>query len=189
MELLFERFREKDSLYKIADSDKDLFYVKRYSRKMDRGFTLVDAGKDTELFSIYKKFNLFKTIYEISKGENVVFSGKFSPLRMYETQLGIDNVLYTIYRHKGLNWSVFKDGKQVAAITKRAVEINNEPVIKLISGNRENQAHIAVVLLFILLSAYSEVDSPSFGSNKSYDLGYFGKEIKAFDEHWCLEQV
>lgn len=187
MELLFERFREKDSQYKIADSDTDLYYVKRYSRKMDWGFTLTDATKGKELFSIYKKFNVFKTIYEISKGEYVVFSGKFSPLKMYETQLEIDKVLYTIYRHKGLNWSVFIEGTQVAAITKRSLEINNEPLFKIVAGKRENQTHIAVVLLFIVLIAYSEIDSPSFGSNKSHDLGYFGKEILPFSEYWLPE--
>ena len=187
MELLFERFREKDSQYKIADSGKDLFYIQRYSRKMDWGFTLVNAADEKELFSIYKKFNVFKTIYEISKGEDIVFSEKFSPLKMYETQLEMDKAVYTIYRHKGLNWSVFKEGNQLASITKRSLEINNESVIAIKTANSGNQSHIAVMLLFIVMIAYSEIDSPSFGSKKSHDLGYFGKEIMAFNENWQPE--
>lgn len=187
MELHFRRFRENDSLYKIADSCNDVFYVKRYSRKMDLGYTLTNASDGKELFSVYKKFNVFKTIYEISRGDDVIFSAKFNPLKMYETQLEIDKAVYTIYRHKGLNWSVFTEGKQVAAITKQAVEINNEPVIGFKTANSGNQSHIALVLLFIVLTFYSEIDSPSFGSKKSLDLGYFGKEIMAFNENWQPE--
>lgn len=184
MELSFLRFRENDALYKIAADGKDLFYIKRYSHRMDWGFTLVDASGWEELFSIYKKFNVFKTIFEIKKEENVVFSEKFNLINLYETLITIDNISYGIFRHKGLNWSVFRDRNQVAAITKQSVEINNEPVFRIISGYNENQTHIAVALLFIVLIAYSEIDSPSFGSKKSHDMGYFGSEAMAFDENW-----
>lgn len=184
MELSFLRFRENDALYKIAAGGKDLFYIKRYSHKLDWGFTLSDASGGEELFSIYKKFNVFKTIFEIKKGENVVFSEKFSLINLYETRIAVDNISYDIFRHKGLNWSVFKDGKQVAAITKQSVEINNESYINIKSCKNENQSHIAVALLFIVLIAYSEIDSPSFGSKKSHDLGYFGRETMVFNENW-----
>lgn len=87
---------------------------------------------------------------------------------------------YSLYEHKGLRCSIFREDRQVAAFTKNR--------IVLAQGNRyeiriDSDADLVLILCMILTVSLSE-DNNDNDSTVTVDLGRIGPEARPFDEGW-----
>jgi len=86
---------------------------------------------------------------------------------------------YRLYRHRGVNFSVYKGDTQVAAITKNRLTIGsgNEYQVKISSD-----ADPLVVTAMVLAFNSSKEDDKKGAIN--VDIGYMGMEAKPWDSNW-----
>jgi hypothetical protein len=85
---------------------------------------------------------------------------------------------YRLYQHKGLNFSIFQDDRQIAAFTKNRVAIGNgnEYAIRLDGG-----ANSLVVICMVLAMNTSQGDN---NESVTIDFGSLGPEDRPFDTSW-----
>jgi uncharacterized protein YxjI len=86
---------------------------------------------------------------------------------------------YTLYEHKGLQFSIFRDSRQIAAMTKNRVVLcdGNKYDIRI-----DADADLVVVLCMTLAINSAEKDSSK--EAVSVDFGNVGAEARPFDETW-----
>lgn len=87
--------------------------------------------------------------------------------------------IYRLYEHRGLNYSIFKDERQIAAFTKNRVVLGkgNEFDLRL-----DNDADMVLILCMVLTINSSEKDDDD--SSVTIDLGRLLPEDRPFDEAW-----
>jgi uncharacterized protein YxjI len=85
---------------------------------------------------------------------------------------------YRLYGHRGLNYSIFKDDRQIAAFSKNRVVIGkgNEYEVRL-----DHDADLVLILCMVLTINSSENDDDD--STVTVDLGNFTQD-RPFDESW-----
>lgn len=85
---------------------------------------------------------------------------------------------YRIYQHKGLNFSIFRDDRQIAAFSKNRVAIGkgNEYAIRL-----DDDADSQVVICMVLAINTSQGDNDT---SVTIDFGSIGPEDRPFDASW-----
>ena len=86
---------------------------------------------------------------------------------------------YSLYEHKGLRCSIFREDRQVAAFTKNRVVFAQ--------GNRyeiriDSDADLVLILCMILTVSLSEDNNND--STVTFDLGNIGPEARPFSEDW-----
>ena len=169
----------------------------------------ISLGSKYEIATPAGDFNAQKRIFsflddiELRKctGEPVAkIEGEISPLRQkhrfalqdgrvyqYEcekmwkqvyTCLG-NNETYRLYSHRGLNYSIFKEDRQIAAFTKNHVVFGhgNEYQIRM-----DSDADLVLVLCMIL--AYNSSNEDDNSEAVTIDLGNIGPQERPFDETW-----
>ena len=86
---------------------------------------------------------------------------------------------FRLYQHKGVRYSVFKDDRQIAAITKNRVVIGK--------GNRYDitiNADANVVIIACMILAVNTAYNDDKDASVTYDFGNIGSEDRPFDESW-----
>jgi hypothetical protein len=90
-----------------------------------------------------------------------------------------NNEQFTLYRHKGLKWSIFLGEQQIAAVTKNRVVIGKGNEYK-ITMNRDADPTVMVCLVLTVNSEEDDDDD----STVTYDFGNIGPEDRRFDASW-----
>ncbi len=87
---------------------------------------------------------------------------------------------YRLYSHRGLNYSIFKEDRQIAAFTKNRLVLGsgNEYEIRV-----DSDADVVVLVCMILTYNSSEEDSKD-DSAVTLDIGHLGPQDRKFDEAW-----
>lgn len=87
--------------------------------------------------------------------------------------------LYHLYQHKGLNYSIFKGDRQIAAFTKNRVVLGkgNEYDVRM-----DSDADLIVVLCMVLTINTAEHDNDD--STVTIDFGSIGPQERPFDTEW-----
>lgn len=87
---------------------------------------------------------------------------------------------YTIYEHKGLRCSIFRDERQVAAFSKNRFVLGkgNEYEIRM-----DADADALLIACMVLSISLAE-DNGDDRSTATIDLGNLGPEARPFDESW-----
>lgn len=177
---------------KISVSDKYQIYIegqKKYfaSAKLFRLLSEINLFNYTEnktennaVFIIKKKWNWFKTTYDLRRFDNNVFEFTTKNMwkRHYNCIVGQDN--YEIFGHNGRKYSIYKNDKQVAWWDKESVSWFNGDNYKIIADNDCDYCIIISFCLVIDNSASNDND----GNMVTIDLGNFGSQAKEFDKNW-----
>lgn len=84
---------------------------------------------------------------------------------------------YRLYQHKGLNYSVFQDDRQIAAFSQNPLRIGagNQYEIRM-----NDDANLIVVVCMSLMVESSDDKSGTV----TYDVGNIGPEERPFDRSW-----
>jgi uncharacterized protein YxjI len=90
-----------------------------------------------------------------------------------------NNASYSLYEHKGLRCSIFRQDRKVAAFTKNRIVWG--------SGNKyeirvDSDADLALILCMVLSVSLSEDNDKD--NSVTIDLGNIGPEGRPFDEEW-----
>lgn len=87
---------------------------------------------------------------------------------------------YTLYEHKGLRSSIFRDERQVAAFARNRVVLG--------SGNqytvRADSDADALLIICMVLSISMAEDTGDDRNTVTVDFGNIGSEARPFDESW-----
>lgn len=86
---------------------------------------------------------------------------------------------YTLYTHRGLQYSVFRDDRQIAAFEKNRIVWGNGNEFQV---RMDSDADL-ILLICLVLTVNSEDDSNQ-GNSLTIDLGSIGPEDRPFDEAW-----
>jgi uncharacterized protein YxjI len=89
------------------------------------------------------------------------------------------NESFTLYEHKGLNYSIFQNNSQIAAFNKNRVKIGNGDRYEI---RMNDDANLIVVICLALVVDASENEGDS--ASVTYDFGNIGPEDRPFDRSW-----
>jgi len=143
--------------------------------------------------TMMEKVSPFKAAYDIRRWDNIVL--EFRTESFWNNAYQCDGgpvreggngpltepaPLYEIYRHRGRKYSIYKAGTQVAWWDKKAVTWGKGHTYKIIA---DNDCDFELLMSFcLILDNFSSRGSEQ--TTVSFDLGYFGPEVKKFDETW-----
>jgi len=86
---------------------------------------------------------------------------------------------FTLYEHKGLNYSIFQNNSQIAAFTKNRVKIGNGDRYE-IRLNADADLVVVICLALIVDASENQDDTASV----TFDFGNIGPEDRPFDRSW-----
>ena len=86
---------------------------------------------------------------------------------------------YTLYVHRGLKFSIFKDDRQIAAFTKNLVVLGSGNCYE-IRMDSDVDALLIVCMVITLNSAEFDEDKETV----SVDFGNIGPQGRKFDDSW-----
>jgi uncharacterized protein YxjI len=86
---------------------------------------------------------------------------------------------FRLYEHSGLNYSIFKDGSQIAAFSKNRVSIGGGELYEI----RANEDANVIIVLCLALTVDMDENSDD-DSTVMVDCGRIGPEDHPFDESW-----
>lgn len=86
---------------------------------------------------------------------------------------------YRLYRHKGLNYSIFQDDRQIAALTTNRVIVGKG---KQYSIRASNGTNVPVIISMVLALNSAEDDDDR--ATVTFDFGNIGPEEQPFDRSW-----
>ena len=86
---------------------------------------------------------------------------------------------FRLFEHKGLNYSIFQDNRQVAAFTKNRISIGkgNSYDVRV-----DRNANVLVLICTVLTVNTAEQDDNT--ATVTFDFGNIGPEERPFDESW-----
>ena len=86
---------------------------------------------------------------------------------------------FTLYEHKGLNYSIFQSGCQIAAFSKNRLKIGDGDRYEILMND---DANLLVVICLALTVDASENEGDT--ASVTYDFGNIGPEDRSFDKSW-----
>jgi uncharacterized protein YxjI len=86
---------------------------------------------------------------------------------------------FQLYRHKGLDYSIFQAEVQIAAFSKNKITIGAGDHYDL---RLNDDANLVVILCMVL--AIDVAESEGANSSVTYDMGNVGPEERPFDQKW-----
>ncbi len=89
------------------------------------------------------------------------------------------NESFTLYEHKGLNYSIFRNDVQIAAFTRNRVKFAKGDCYEIAMNDDANL--IVVICLVLTVDASENEDNDS---TITYDFGNVGPEGRPFDASW-----
>jgi len=152
---------------------KDVFaFPARMQLSLEKGPTFV---------TIQGRFSVTRGKYDLRFADGRDFAFQCEKLRkgVYLCQRGDD--AYRLYRHRGLRYSVFQNGRQIAAITRSRKDVRR--------GNRfevrmNSDADLTIVASMVLAMNASEGDEPSHTDGARAEYASRRSEDRKFDETW-----
>jgi uncharacterized protein YxjI len=140
-----------------------------------KSFTVEAEGRGQQ--ARVAKTDFFRTRYEFAFADGRM--GRFGCEKLwrgvYVCECGAET--YRLYRHRGRRWSIFRDGRQIAACTKNLVVFAKGNNYRI----RADHDADAMVLVCMMISLAPH-DNDNQGIN--LDLGNLGPEERPFDESW-----
>ena len=172
-----ERAASFSTEYDISTPDRDLYARKEMFTLLNK-IELQTKGGDT-LARLQGQFSVLRSKYEFDLvgGGDYHFECVDLWKGIYECRCGDD--LLTLYQHKGLNHSIFKNERQIAAYSKNRVSFGkgNKYEIRM-----DTDANLTLILCMVL--ALSVSDDNDDQTTVNIDFGSIGPEGKAFDTAW-----
>lgn len=163
--------------YDISAPDRTLYAKK----EMFTLFNTVDLQTESghAIAKLQGQFSVLRNRYEFDLTDGGVYHFEcVDRLRnVYECRRG-DDVL-TLYEHRGLNRSIFKNDRQIAAYAKNRVSFG--------SGNKYEirmDADADLTLIVCMVLALSVSDDNDDQTMVNIDVGNIGPQGKEFDESW-----
>lgn len=128
---------------------------------------------------IRSRFSWFRSRYdfELAEGKSYhfwlekIWKGVFVCQGTEET--------FQLYRHKGLNFSIFQNGQQIAAFSKNRVKIGKGDCYEILMND---DANMLVVICMVLIIDAAEFENDN--ASVTYDVGEIGPEDRPFDKSW-----
>jgi uncharacterized protein YxjI len=137
------------------------------------------APHDRPITTIKRYLSLFRAKYDFELADGRVYG--FRCEKAWKGVFVCENAdeSFQLYRHKGLNFSIFQNDVQIAAFRKNKIKIG--------AGDRyeirlNDDANLLVIVCMTLAIDSSEFDDDS--SSATYDFGNIGPEARPFDSSW-----
>ncbi len=132
-----------------------------------------------ELARVKGRFSLFRSKYDFLLSDGTAYHFWCEKIWKGVFVCEGNEEEFRLYRHKGLNYSIFQGDRQIAAFTKNRVVVGkgNEYDIQV-----NYDANVLVVICMVLSVNTSENDDQS--ASVKIDLGNIGPEERPFDESW-----
>jgi uncharacterized protein YxjI len=165
------------SEYEISTPGCTYFAQKKFFSWRDK-IRLTDP-RDHVLARIIGRFSLFRSRYDIELADGRIYHfwrEKFWK-GVFLCECSDDS--FTLYEHKGLNYSIFQKNSQIAAFTKNLVKIGNGDRYEILMND---DANIVVVLSLALIVDASENEGDT--ASVTFDFGNIGPEDRPFDKSW-----
>jgi uncharacterized protein YxjI len=131
------------------------------------------------LARIIGRLSLFRSRYdfELADGRTYHFWRKKFWKGVFLCESSDDS--FTLYEHKGLNYSIFQNNSQVAAFSKNRVKIGDGDRYEILMND---DANLVVVICLALIVDASENEGDT--ASVTYDFGNIGPEDRPFDRSW-----
>jgi hypothetical protein len=136
------------------------------------------APNGSALATVQRKFSIWSSHYEfdLQDGHKWEFQSDRSRKNAYACDIGGDS--YVWFVHKGLRYSLFLNGAQIASMTKQPWEMGMRIQCEVLMND---DANLSAVMCFVLASCDMDRGEPG---TASYDFGNIGPEDIPFDERW-----
>lgn len=141
---------------------------------------LHEQGADRPKYSIKKNWSFFLTTYNLTGWDNITleFRTKSFWKRHYYCQVGQD--LYEVFGHRGRKYSVYKNDRQVAWWTQKAVSWFNGDNYTITADKDCN--HELLMAFCLIIDNSSNKNS---GNALNINVGHIGPQAKKFDPTWA----
>lgn len=166
--------------YKIFIDGQQTHFASRQLFRLLPEIRLYEAGSECEKMTVKKRLSFFKARYDITRWDNNVLEFRtisFWKLH-YQCQVGADT--YDIYGHRGRKYSIYKNDKQVAWLSKAAVSWFAGDNYKIIA-DRDCDAELLISFCLVIDNFRNDNHD---GSTVTYDIGHIGPQAKKFDPTW-----
>ncbi len=139
---------------------------------------LYTPGDERPIMTVKKRFS-FYTSYDIIKSDESVFEFRTKSFWKGHYYCNVGSDLYEIYAHRGRKFSVYKNDRQVAWWTKKAVTWFNGDNYK-ITADKDVDKELIISFCLVVDSAFSNDNKKSF----NVSVGKIGPQAKKFDPTW-----
>jgi uncharacterized protein YxjI len=137
------------------------------------------TGVGQVLARVQAEFSLLRNKYDFDLLDGTVFHFQCDKLwtSVYSCMYGGD--VYTLYEHRGLKRSIFREETQIAAYSKNRISFGkgNEYAIRM-----DSDADLKLILCMVLALGMSEDNDDQQTVN--IDIGNLGPEGRPFDTSW-----
>jgi hypothetical protein len=143
------------------------------------GYIKLFAPRDRQEATIIRFFSVFRPQYEFDLADGSVYRFRCEKAWKGVYTCKSANELFLLYRHKGLNFSIFQNDVQIAAFTKNKITVGggNQYEIRL----NDDANHLLIICMTLVM------DSSGFNDDSAtltYDFGNVGPEERLFDSSW-----
>jgi len=172
-----ERAASLHTEYDISAPGRVYYAMKEMFTLFNRVEVRVDEGR--VIARLEGQFSVLRNKYEFDLMDGRVYHFQCADLwkSVYECRCGDD--LLTLYEHRGLNRSIFKDGRQIAAYAKNRVSFG--------SGNKYEvrmDADADLTLIVCMVLALSLAEDNDDQTTVNFDVGSIGPQGRDFDTSW-----
>jgi uncharacterized protein YxjI len=163
--------------YDITTPDATLYAKKQAIALLNKLELQTSSGQ--VLAKVQAEFSLLRHKYDFDLLDGRVFHFQCDKLwtSVYRCTYGGD--VYTLYEHRGLNRSIFRADRQIAAYSKNRISFGkgNEYAIRM-----DSDADLNLILCMVLALGMSEDNDDH--QTVSIDFGNIGPEARPFDDSW-----
>lgn len=163
--------------YDISTPDRALYAREEMFTLLNK-IELQTKGGDT-LARLQGQFSVLRSKYEFDLMGGMVYDFECVDRwkSIYECRCGDD--LLTLYQHKGLNHSIFKNERQIAAYSKNRVSFGKGNTYEI---RMDVDANLKLIVCMVL--ALSVSDDNDDQTTVNIDFGSIGPEGRALDTAW-----
>ncbi len=177
----------------VTIQERSMSFVFKYDIDTPRGrwyarqeflelFNVIDLSESEDGPAIAKLKSQFSPLhhrweFDLADGRTVQFECVDLLRQVYECRYGSD--VLTLYRHHGLNHSIFSGERQIAAYSKNRVSFGdgNEYQIRM-----DSDADMTLIVCMVLALSVTKDNDEKKAVN--IDIGSLGPQGRAFDEAW-----
>ena len=165
------------SEYEISTPGCIYFAQKKFFSWRDK-ISLTDP-RDQVLARVIGRLSLFRLRYDIELADGRIYHFWREKFWKGVFLCECNGESFTLYEHKGLNYSIFQNNSQIAAFTRNRVKIGNGDQYEILMNE---DANLLVVVCLALIVDASENEGDT--SSVTYDFGNIGPEARPFDKSW-----
>jgi uncharacterized protein YxjI len=165
------------SEYEISTPGCIYFAQKKFFSWRDK--IKIIGPRDRVLARIIGRFSLFRCRYDFELADGRVYHFWREKIWKGVYRCECRDESFTLYEHRGLNYSIFQNNSQIAAFTKNRVKIGNGDRYEILMND---DANLVVVICLALIVDASENEGHS--ASVTIDIGNIGPEDRPFDKSW-----